>query len=224
MTNESPRLDELPAITDEDRELLHYNPNTDDLVAFVQDYARKAIEASRAVRAEPAIVARPLEWEEHQSGQQWTDKRCGFCIIFAPEDDADKPFNAAWGEGDSESFATLDEAKEWCQKEIDGWIAQLATLATHQPQAAESAAAVLRDIVNERARQDGKWGGPEHDDQHSVATFVQLIEDYAGWARVMAGMDSMDKARRRLVQVAALAAAAVECIDRNCLPEEPSNG
>lgn len=73
---------------------------------------------------------------------------------------------------------------------------------------------VLEDIAKERARQDQKWGGASHDDEHTTAEFVQLIEDYAGWARTMAGMNSTDKARNRLVQVAALAVAAVESIDR----------
>lgn len=73
---------------------------------------------------------------------------------------------------------------------------------------------VLKEVALERGRQDGKWGGPNHDDQHSTAEFVQFIEDYAGWARQMAGMGSHDKARRRLIQVAALAVAAVESIDR----------
>lgn len=73
---------------------------------------------------------------------------------------------------------------------------------------------VLEQIRQERDRQDQKWGGPIHDDEHVTADFVQLIEDYAGWARVMAGMNSPDKARKRLVQVAALAVAAVESIDR----------
>ncbi len=73
---------------------------------------------------------------------------------------------------------------------------------------------VLGDVQAERNRQDAKWGGPAHDDEHVTEVFVQLIQDYAAWARVMAGMDSMDKARRRLVQVAALAVAAVESIDR----------
>lgn len=68
----------------------------------------------------------------------------------------------------------------------------------------------LSDVAEERARQDAKWGGAEHDDHHSTADFVQLIEDYAGWARTMAGMDSPEKAERRLIQVAALAVAAVE--------------
>lgn len=71
-----------------------------------------------------------------------------------------------------------------------------------------------QDVLAERQRQDEKWGGPTHDDEHTVAQWVELIQDYAGWARVMAGMDSHDKARRRLVQVAALALAAAESIDR----------
>lgn len=65
-------------------------------------------------------------------------------------------------------------------------------------------------IVEERWRQDTKWGGPEHDDGHTTANFAQLVQDYAGWARVMAGMGSDEKAQRRMVQVAALAVADVE--------------
>lgn len=72
----------------------------------------------------------------------------------------------------------------------------------------------IAGVISERRRQDEKWGGPEHDDQHTPNEFVQLIQDYAGWARVMAGMNSPEKARRRLIQVAALAVAAVECYDR----------
>lgn len=72
----------------------------------------------------------------------------------------------------------------------------------------------VKDVVAERIRQDQKWGGPEHDDQKSPNDFVQHIEDYAGWARVMAGMGSFDKYRRRMVQVAALAGAAIEASDR----------
>lgn len=72
----------------------------------------------------------------------------------------------------------------------------------------------ILDVTNERQRQDDKWGGPKHDDLHLITDFVQLIEDYAGWARTMANMNSYDKARKRLIQVAALAVAAVESIDR----------
>lgn len=72
----------------------------------------------------------------------------------------------------------------------------------------------MLQLVLERKRQDAKWGGHEHDDQHSTQEFVQLIEDYAGWARTMSGMNSHQKARNRLIQVAALAVAAAESLDR----------
>lgn len=78
----------------------------------------------------------------------------------------------------------------------------------------EATGRVLGAVALERVRQDEKWGGAPHDDRHSTAEFVLLIEDYAGWARTMAGMGSLDKARRRLVQVAALAVACCEAIDR----------
>lgn len=78
---------------------------------------------------------------------------------------------------------------------------------------------VVAEVAAERERQDGKWGGPSHDDMHPVEYWVQLIQDYAAWARVMAGMGSRDKARRRLIQVAALAVAAVEKIDRAPKPD-----
>ena len=73
---------------------------------------------------------------------------------------------------------------------------------------------VLDEIAIERKRQDAKWGGPRHDDEKPLPFFIQHIQDYAGWARVMWNMDSYDKARRRLLQVAALAVAAVESMDR----------
>lgn len=65
-------------------------------------------------------------------------------------------------------------------------------------------------LAHERIRQDAKWGGAQHDDLHTTADFAQLAQDYAGWARVMSGMGSVDKAQRRMLQVAALALADVE--------------
>lgn len=73
------------------------------------------------------VTAQPLEWEPHGDGD-WADKYCGFYISHSPEDDAEAPYHAAWGEGDSESFGTLDEAKAWCQREIDGWVRRFAVV------------------------------------------------------------------------------------------------
>ncbi|WP_138438535.1 hypothetical protein [Marinobacter alexandrii] len=93
-------------------------------------------------------------------------------------------------------------------KELRNWL--LSTNAT-PPRPADG---WISEVKAERQRQDQKWGGPSHDDQHRPETFAQLIEDYSGWARVMAGMGSLDKYRRRMIQVAALAGAAVEATDR----------
>lgn len=73
---------------------------------------------------------------------------------------------------------------------------------------------ILLETARERLRQDAKWGGPAHDDQHSTADFCRWIKNYTGWADQMADGLSWDKTRRRLIQVAALAVAAVESIDR----------
>jgi hypothetical protein len=83
-----------------------------------------------------------------------------------------------------------------------------------EPTNTHAVPSLLAEVAAERMRQDAKWGGPAHDDHHSTAELVQLIEDYAGWARTMAGMNSSHRARQRLVQVAALALAACERIDR----------
>ena len=73
---------------------------------------------------------------------------------------------------------------------------------------------VLLQVKDERRIQDHKWGGSDHDDEHSVEEFCWYIKNYAGWSAQMASMNSPQKARKRLVQVAALAVAAVEMIDR----------
>ncbi len=76
---------------------------------------------------------------------------------------------------------------------------------------------ILQQIVRERKRQDEKLGGPVHDDQFSTQQFCHWIKNYAGWADQMSdmgGTEGRTKARRRLIQVAALAVAAVESLDR----------
>jgi hypothetical protein len=47
----------LPPITDEDRQFLSYNPNTEDIVEWVQAYARRSIEAARSSAGPDAMRA-----------------------------------------------------------------------------------------------------------------------------------------------------------------------
>ena len=74
--------------------------------------------------------------------------------------------------------------------------------------------AVIAEVALERQRQDEKWGGAINDDQWSPLDWHEMLSDYNAWARRMACMGSLDKARRRYVQLAAMAVAAVEAIDR----------
>lgn len=72
---------------------------------------------------------------------------------------------------------------------------------------------VLADVVAERLRQERKEM-TLNDDEYNTHDWHAMIVDYAGWARRMGAMGNVEKARVRLVQVAALAVAAIESIDR----------
>ena len=72
----------------------------------------------------------------------------------------------------------------------------------------------LDEIVAERERQDVKWGGPEHDDGHRLSEWNAIIDSYN-----RDGENALDEAdpmawRCRMLQVAALAVAALESFDR----------
>lgn len=75
---------------------------------------------------------------------------------------------------------------------------------------------VLGEIARERVYQDEVWGGPEHDDTHTVRDWVTFIVAYLGkavnrdseWAR------NLSISRIALVKVAALCVAALESFDR----------
>lgn len=74
---------------------------------------------------------------------------------------------------------------------------------------------VIEEVVAERSWQDEKWGGPAHDDTHSVQEFVAFIHEHV--EKAIAPGTSPDKTCSRLVEVAALAVAAVESIRRRRL-------
>jgi hypothetical protein len=76
---------------------------------------------------------------------------------------------------------------------------------------------VLQEIREERARQDAEWGGPEHDDQHTPGDWVHIIYGLTSQANPP-GPGDLAGFRKKMVQVAATAVAAVESLDRcTCL-------
>ncbi len=76
---------------------------------------------------------------------------------------------------------------------------------------------VLNEVGAERVHQDDKWGGPEHDDAHETTDFLDFI-----WRRTQLRLMQLTDSvflRRIFIEIAALAVAAVESIDRKAAAE-----
>lgn len=71
---------------------------------------------------------------------------------------------------------------------------------------------VYEEIREERAHQDTKWGGAQHDDQHHPHDWLTYLVGHLG--RAWSYPFEPDVYRRQLIRVAALAVAAIESYDR----------
>ena len=72
---------------------------------------------------------------------------------------------------------------------------------------------VLNSVVEERERQDKKWGVQDHSDQRWLAILVEELGEAAAEVITHPGY-SERRLQYELVQVAAVALAWVESIDR----------
>lgn len=70
---------------------------------------------------------------------------------------------------------------------------------------------VLKEVARERVRQELKWGGPAHDDTHSRADWIEFIDQRLAYPEKA---DQCSEYRRDMIEIAALAIAAVESLDR----------
>lgn len=70
---------------------------------------------------------------------------------------------------------------------------------------------ILQDIRDERQAQDGKWGGPAHDDTHPSDEWCKFIADRLC---VVVGPIHPKQKRRIWIEIAALAVAAAESLER----------
>lgn len=73
---------------------------------------------------------------------------------------------------------------------------------------------VYTEIHAERFRQDAKYGGPGHDDEHTPEDWLTFIRTRGLSAENHMRGGRADEYRRRLIQIAALAVAAAESWDR----------
>ena len=81
---------------------------------------------------------------------------------------------------------------------------------------AERMAAVIHEVVAERGRQQSKWGRQDHDPFVYGAILTEEIgEAMRSALRVrFEDKDRISDVRGELIQVAAVAVAAIECLDR----------
>lgn len=94
---------------------------------------------------------------------------------------------------------------------------QVAELAARETAARDADARrreILAQVHNEREAQDDKWGGADHDDRHKPGDWTRFIVRQLGAAEEGIDVHHWDEWRRQMVQVAALAVAALETIDR----------
>ena len=70
----------------------------------------------------------------------------------------------------------------------------------------------LDEVAAERARQDAKWGGAAHDDAHESTEWVDFVEDRLVLIDKRAKHSS--ETRRYWLEIAALAVARIESMDR----------
>jgi hypothetical protein len=88
-------------------------------------------------------------------------------------------------------------------------------------QRAELEQAPYPDICGERERQDAKWGVQNHDPRYWLAI---LGEEFGEAAKAIVQHNGARKLRAELVQVAAVAIAFIESLDRNELRGLPDDG
>ena len=77
---------------------------------------------------------------------------------------------------------------------------------------------VYDDIRAERTRQDAKWGGPSHDDDHDRWDWIGFVRKHATRAFAAVKRGELDDYRQHMVRVAALVVAAIESHDRRARP------
>lgn len=76
---------------------------------------------------------------------------------------------------------------------------------------------IFRQILIEREHQNQKWGGIEHDAAHFECDWIEFLEDHCGEAYLHIEDGSpVEVYRHNLIEIAALAVAAIEALDYKC--------
>ncbi|MBV7457359.1 hypothetical protein KW843_22960 [Acidovorax sp. sif1233] len=218
---------DLPKITAEDRSFLHYNPNTDDIVKWVHDYAKVAIDADRAARAAAPVAPAPGTPSEavkfsDTSTASPIEKTKRYLQHLANK----KPNNPYFFDDGYPRESIADDAA--------AALAVFEQLAAPQPATADAELwPAARDVLSERRRQVSAEGWTRaHDDKHSDGSLAAAAACYAIvsvpsrrgevpvslWPKSWApSWWKPSDPRRNLIKAGALILAELERIDRAAL-------
>lgn len=159
------------------------------------------------------VRAHPIQWELDESND-WGDSQYGFHIEYCDDEEEDQRYVAYWGEGDSDTFDTLEAAKEWCQELIDSWVRRCALI---EPSPAAQHPEILQEVLAEVARAAQKSPTWPTDPLHALGV---LGEEFGELTRaVMQATYEPHKGepgdvRSEAVQTAAMALRFLFSLDR----------
>jgi hypothetical protein len=71
---------------------------------------------------------------------------------------------------------------------------------------------IFHEVLEERSRQEKRWGGPSHDDTHNYHDWANFI--IAQISKDKFSFKSPEEFERRMINIAALAFAAIESNQR----------
>lgn len=121
--------------------------------------------------------------------------------------------NVATDRNDEVAVVTLDALEAADLMVVDAAAFLAFTHAETMARMTPTRSGLFDEIRGERARQDTKWGGPEHDDTHGPHDWISMIAIHAGSALGKNGF-SLLRWHHGMVKVAALAVAAIESATR----------
>jgi hypothetical protein len=209
-------------------ELLGFKPQDAEPAPDREALGREVHEARRSAEVDVGWGI-ALPWEKRSDGAHEIDRRIGERIFAMGARHGRAAAGRKASEFDTSAQdlqAELDlcwaaigeERQRRCGGALHRAVRDMAEelAARHEPGAMWG---VYADILGERMAQDRKWGGPRHDDQHDASEWVGFIVDRASMAdEAESGEKGDAEYRKRMVQIAALAVAAVESMDRYTSP------
>jgi hypothetical protein len=107
-------------------------------------------------------------------------------------------------------YATGEELREAQRRVERDWEERIERRSANQ-KSEDDTVRICAELAGERERQNDKWGGPDHDLQHGPRDWGAFITEHLGKAL---SANQPQNYRRRMLQVAALAVAAIETLDR----------